>query len=300
MVLSESMEPVLKMGGLTGVQPVDPYKIKEGDIITYKFPEMVPISHRVIEILDSEDELGFRTKGDANEDPDNKVIYPENVLGTVRFYIPYVGYLANFIKTRLGTLLLVLLPGAMIISTEVKNVFTPASRWSTARRHRKMSHTAEAICVVGAVAAIIILGGFMAQNSQAKIIEYEVDGETTPNQVISQRDIKNGSPVPFLVCLYTDIADISFSDNQFLLGSGERKTVDVILSEEIMGSGRVSYRSGCFIPLLPEGVIYSLGAWNLTVAPFIIAAIPVVPLAVFVFLLFRKTSSKRRKGWRKT
>jgi len=41
----------------------------------------------------------------------------------VAFDVPYLGYLAAFVKTRLGLLLTILLPGLAIIGLELKSLW---------------------------------------------------------------------------------------------------------------------------------------------------------------------------------
>lgn len=125
-VLSGSMEPALPVGGVVFIKPAQPADIGIGDIIAYRLGEWLT-SHRVIDIVSSS-EPSFITKGDANEDADLSPVPASSVVGKVIFDVPYLGYLAAFVKTRLGFLLTILLPGLAIIGLELKNI------WQVVRR----------------------------------------------------------------------------------------------------------------------------------------------------------------------
>lgn len=120
-VMSGSMEPAFRVGGVIVSKPVEPGEISAGDIIVYRSGETL-ITHRVVDVI-NESELSFITKGDANEDPDMSPVPASSVVGKVFFDLPYLGYLAAFIKTRLGFLLAILLPGLGIISLELKSLW---------------------------------------------------------------------------------------------------------------------------------------------------------------------------------
>lgn len=123
-VYGGSMEPAMKTGSLVVIQPVEPEGIKMGDIITYRADRdsRMATSHRVIEIVPSEDSLTFHTKGDANEDADLRPVVADELVGKVAFHVPYVGYSADFARTRLGMILLICLPAAAIVGLELRNI----------------------------------------------------------------------------------------------------------------------------------------------------------------------------------
>lgn len=121
-VLSGSMEPTLALGGVVAIKPVQPVDIGVGDIIAYRSGEAL-ISHRVVDVISGGGELSFITKGDANEAPDLSPVTATNLVGEVVFDVPYLGYLAAFVKTRLGFLLTVFVPGGAIIALELRNLW---------------------------------------------------------------------------------------------------------------------------------------------------------------------------------
>ena len=120
-VISGSMSPTFEVGGVIMVQPVDPRNIQANDIIVFKSGGGdVLVTHRVVEVIPNP--LGFRTKGDANKSPDDYVVSYRNVVGQVRFHFPVLGYVVNYMKTPLGFVLSLTIPGALLIFGEVWNM----------------------------------------------------------------------------------------------------------------------------------------------------------------------------------
>ena len=135
-VLSGSMGPALSPGDVIFVDAADPSAIQAGDVITFvRGSESTPTTHRVVEVVDQSGKPAFRTKGDANEDPDSGLVQASQVQGRVMtlggylFAVPYIGYVIEFMNTQLGFVLLVLLPIGLFVISEVWN-FVGAGRRS--------------------------------------------------------------------------------------------------------------------------------------------------------------------------
>ena len=104
-VLSGSMEPTYHTGSLIYDKKVDPFTLKEGDVITFMVSEDTLATHRIVGVVPDEDEPGtirFRTKGDANDAEDGGLVHYKNVVGTPVFTIPYLGYFSNWITHAPG------------------------------------------------------------------------------------------------------------------------------------------------------------------------------------------------------
>jgi signal peptidase len=122
-VFSGSMEPALKVGGVVITRPVAAREITAGDIITFYSPQTKELtSHRVIAVEDGPS-VRFRTKGDANEDADPVMAPADSVVGRICFHIPYLGYVTQLVKTPLGLILALCLPGLIIIILEMRNIW---------------------------------------------------------------------------------------------------------------------------------------------------------------------------------
>ena len=104
-VLSGSMEPNYSVGSLIYVKDVDPFALKQGDVITFMMDEETVATHRIVEVVPDESDPGvvrFRTKGDANKTEDGSLVHYKNVLGSPVFEIPKLGYVANYIQNPPG------------------------------------------------------------------------------------------------------------------------------------------------------------------------------------------------------
>lgn len=84
-VASGSMAPALRVADVVVVRP-PPEELVVGAVIDYRDGEGNRI-HRVVEVT----EAGYRTKGDANADPDPQLVAPEDVEGVGVMIVPYVG-----------------------------------------------------------------------------------------------------------------------------------------------------------------------------------------------------------------
>ncbi|WP_200532060.1 signal peptidase I [Halorubrum sp. LN27] len=122
-VLTPSMTPAIAPGDVVIVAERDPASIAEGDVITFaRGTSDVPVTHRVIGVVDEGDSLAFETQGDANEGPDPGLVPAANLVGAVTLTIPYIGYVVQFAGTRAGFAALVLLPFGLLAVTEVWSI----------------------------------------------------------------------------------------------------------------------------------------------------------------------------------
>jgi len=119
-VLSGSMEPKMSPGDAVIVREVPPSEIEEQDIITFqRSGSDTPTTHRVIEIQQTENGVGYVTKGDANEERDRETVPHDRVVGEVIFVIPFIGHVIQFANTQAGFLTLVLTPLALFVISEL-------------------------------------------------------------------------------------------------------------------------------------------------------------------------------------
>lgn len=127
-VMSGSMEPVYHVGSLIYVKEVDTDTLEKGDVITFMADEDTVVTHRIDEIVHESDDRGesvlkFRTKGDANDVVDGKLVHYKNVLGKPVFSIPLLGYLAFYIQRPPG-IYIALVVGTLLIAS----VFLPGNK----------------------------------------------------------------------------------------------------------------------------------------------------------------------------
>lgn len=132
-VLSGSMEPELQTGSIIIIEQTDKNKLKAGDIITFATKENILVTHRIIESTES----GYITKGDSNNGVDINPVTPKNIIGKYSgVTIPYVGYVMFFVNTKLGGLLLLIIPGIYLIGISLINI-----RRSTKQEEKNIKET---------------------------------------------------------------------------------------------------------------------------------------------------------------
>lgn len=93
-VLSGSMEPRFYPGDIVITKHKNKTDIKVNDIVTYRDNDGVIITHRIIE----ETPEGYITKGDNNNVEDADILTKENIIGEVKFNIPKIGYVMDFLS----------------------------------------------------------------------------------------------------------------------------------------------------------------------------------------------------------
>lgn len=104
-VLSGSMEPAYHVGDLIYVKSVDYRELAQGDVITFLLSEDTVATHRIVEVVPDEEDasvLRYCTKGDANDTEDGSLVHYKNVIGTPKFSLPYLGYVASYISSSPG------------------------------------------------------------------------------------------------------------------------------------------------------------------------------------------------------
>jgi len=85
-IVSGSMRPTFDIGDIVLISARKPFNISIGDVIAFRLENMV-IVHRVVNVTEN----GFKTKGDANPDPDPFIVDIDSVVGKVIGYIPKIG-----------------------------------------------------------------------------------------------------------------------------------------------------------------------------------------------------------------
>ena len=77
-------------GDLIIIKDTGDYKI--GEIVTFfQDGDDIPTTHRIINYKDIEGVRYWKTRGDANNSPDERLITSDEIIGEVVLVIPYVG-----------------------------------------------------------------------------------------------------------------------------------------------------------------------------------------------------------------
>lgn len=117
-VLSGSMEPTIPTGAVVITRAQEAYS--PGEIITFRSSERasVPTTHRIVELAKTGGEVAYVTRGDANDTNDFTSTPHSRVLGRVVLYIPFIGYVLDFVKRPIGFLLVLGIPASILVITE--------------------------------------------------------------------------------------------------------------------------------------------------------------------------------------
>ncbi len=129
-ILTQSMYPTIEAGDVIVTYKEDNNKYNSGDIITFisENNSGMTITHRVKEVYNVNDEYSYKTKGDNNNTADNEVIKGNNVLGRVVFKIPKAGYIQQFLVSKTGWIVAIVLPALGIIISDILKLFKSIGR----------------------------------------------------------------------------------------------------------------------------------------------------------------------------
>jgi signal peptidase len=124
-VKSGSMTPTYPVGTIVMTEPVKAESIKVGDVISWQMPgeNTSHVSHRVIEVVRDGNSFSFRTKGDANEEPDAQLVRAPSLRGRVIFSLPQSAGVTSLLEQRDLAFGLVLVCGVILIGMELDKVF---------------------------------------------------------------------------------------------------------------------------------------------------------------------------------
>jgi signal peptidase len=152
-VLSGSMEPLIPTGAVVFTKRISPSTLHIGDIITFISPTRNHefITHRIVNITNKKDLLTFDTKGDKNKSKDTWILTQGGVVGKVVYFVPEIGYALSFISSKLGLVLLILLPSVYIFLEEVKNIVAILKNW------KKKTDTPTIPCLIVIASGIIFI-----------------------------------------------------------------------------------------------------------------------------------------------
>lgn len=122
-IVSGSMEPIIKIKDAVLIRRVDPEDIKVGDVVTYRSMDQsyygILITHRVVNIKEENGQKIYVTKGDHNQTVDRSPIVAEQIYGKVVMRIPKIGYIKYFLVSSYGWIIAVVVPSLGIIVYDI-------------------------------------------------------------------------------------------------------------------------------------------------------------------------------------
>jgi len=120
-ILTQSMYPTIKAGDVVITYKNDNNQYNKGDVITFvsKVNGGITVTHRVSDSFLVNDGFSYQTKGDNNNAADREIVDGDNVLGKVILKIPKAGYIQQFLVSRTGWIVAVLLPCLGIVIYDI-------------------------------------------------------------------------------------------------------------------------------------------------------------------------------------
>ncbi|MYL34526.1 signal peptidase I [Pontibacillus yanchengensis] len=129
LVLSGSMEPTLSSGSIVGVKPIEDNKkadLEKGDIVTFYSPikKNQIVTHRIIGKQGTGNFTEYLTRGDNNEVKDPMPVPASKIIGVHSgIHVPYVGYVLEFLQSKNGIALSMIIPGLILIVYNTVSLF---------------------------------------------------------------------------------------------------------------------------------------------------------------------------------
>lgn len=126
-VASGSMNPKYVINDVIVVKDIDPDELKVGDDIAYTGErgglEGILVSHRIIKIDKTGDELVFYTKG-INNSVSDPSITSDSIMGKVIGKLPVINTVNHVIKNQFGFFFLIFCPLVLVIFLEIMETVT--------------------------------------------------------------------------------------------------------------------------------------------------------------------------------
>lgn len=123
-IISPSMTPNINVYDIIIDERVDDFsKLGVGDVITFistsSISNGMTITHRIVDIIETEEGTKYKTKGDNNLTADYALVTQDKIIGKVKFRIPQLGRIQFFLSSKGGWLLIILIPALIIILSDV-------------------------------------------------------------------------------------------------------------------------------------------------------------------------------------
>ena len=111
------MQPAFSAGDIIVIKNNSVPKVN--DIVTYKHPDGIFVSHRIIQVIKKDGQSLFKTKGDNNNIDDHILVPRKDILGIEKLIVPKAGYVAKFVSGPVGLVIFILIPLLTLIIIEI-------------------------------------------------------------------------------------------------------------------------------------------------------------------------------------
>lgn len=129
-VLSGSMETEIFRGDLIIVKVTDPQTLKVDDVIAFRDAEGTVTTHRIIDIVEKDENIYFVTKGDNNSSQDQNLVELNDVEG---LYVTKITGLGNVFNSLAN-------PTTIIIIFLVITLVFAIGFYTSAKKERDLEH----------------------------------------------------------------------------------------------------------------------------------------------------------------
>jgi signal peptidase len=131
-IVSPSMEPNIMVYDVIFDKKVNNNdELNVGDIITFYSDAIdtngYTITHRIYKKYIVNNTVYYETKGDNNNSPDVGKITIDNIVGKYVFKMPMLGKVQFFVSSKLGWVLLILIPAVIIVFSDVMKILKASS-----------------------------------------------------------------------------------------------------------------------------------------------------------------------------
>lgn len=129
-ILTQSMYPTIKAGDIVITYKEDFNKYNVEDVITFISEKngSIAVTHRIQEVFNVNGSYSYKTKGDNNNTADGEMIIGDNVLGKVVVKVPKAGYIQQFLVSKTGWLVAVILPCLGVVIYDILKLIRTTAR----------------------------------------------------------------------------------------------------------------------------------------------------------------------------
>lgn len=111
-----AMEPAVPVGAAVIVRHVEPTDVTVGQVISFRRPNGMVVTHRVTALAVVESEPAFVTKGDAEQAPAGDPVPASAVIGVAEMVVPFAGTVINGLGTTFGAVAALALLGGLLLA----------------------------------------------------------------------------------------------------------------------------------------------------------------------------------------